>query len=124
MVSMHSGDKTETESPTTEKSRVVSSILAKDKTLANIWLSKPLSWINDRNLCAALGGGGERRTLINADPMVEVRTIQQLSFPKNDSVNSAFITESVPKLRYESVVVIAVVWNISQNAVMLDASAS
>ncbi|OWY92777.1 hypothetical protein PHMEG_00038080 [Phytophthora megakarya] len=37
----------------------------------------------------------------------EVRLIHDLSFPKTASVNSAFVAESVPKVRYASVSVIA-----------------
>ncbi|ETI37343.1 hypothetical protein F443_16654 [Phytophthora nicotianae P1569] len=40
----------------------------------------------------------------DADPNEEVRTIHDLSFPKYDSVNSSFITDSVPRVCYESVV--------------------
>ncbi|ETP07198.1 hypothetical protein F441_16482 [Phytophthora nicotianae CJ01A1] len=43
----------------------------------------------------------------DADPNEEVRTIHDLSFPKYDSVNSSFITDSVPRVCYESVVRIA-----------------
>ncbi|ETI53325.1 hypothetical protein F443_03703 [Phytophthora nicotianae P1569] len=43
----------------------------------------------------------------DADPNEAVRTSHDLSFPKNDSVNSSFITDSVPRVCYESVVRIA-----------------
>ncbi|EEY60728.1 uncharacterized protein PITG_21371 [Phytophthora infestans T30-4] len=41
------------------------------------------------------------------DPNEEVRTIHDLSFSKNDSVNSALVADSIPKVRYKSVAIIA-----------------
>jgi hypothetical protein len=41
------------------------------------------------------------------DPLDKVRTIHDLSYPKDDSVNSAFVADSVPRVRYDSVVIIA-----------------
>ncbi|OWZ03126.1 hypothetical protein PHMEG_00025201 [Phytophthora megakarya] len=52
---------------------------------------------------------GQRLAVEKKDihPSVGVRLIHDLSFPKNDSVNAAFVIGSVPKVRYESVVIIA-----------------
>ncbi|OWZ17177.1 hypothetical protein PHMEG_0008918 [Phytophthora megakarya] len=41
------------------------------------------------------------------DPAEEVPTIHDLSYPKNGSVNVAFVTNSVPNAHYKSVIVIA-----------------
>ncbi|OWZ07715.1 LOW QUALITY PROTEIN: hypothetical protein PHMEG_00019858 [Phytophthora megakarya] len=54
-------------------------------------------------VCSPLGAVEKK----GVDPAEEVRTIHDLSYPKNDSVNVAFVTDSVPKVRYKSVIVIA-----------------
>jgi hypothetical protein len=54
-------------------------------------------------VCSPLGAVEKK----DADPSEEVRTIHDLSYPRNESVNDAFIAESVPKVRYESVTIIA-----------------
>ncbi|OWZ06621.1 hypothetical protein PHMEG_00021103 [Phytophthora megakarya] len=54
-------------------------------------------------VCSPLGAVEKK----DVDPAEEVRTIHDLSYPKNDSVNVAFVTDSVPKVRYKSVIVVA-----------------
>jgi hypothetical protein len=47
--------------------------------------------------CSYLGAVEKK----DADPAVEVRTIHDLSFPSSDSVNSAYVAESIPKVYYK-----------------------
>lgn len=54
-------------------------------------------------ICSPLGAVEKK----GVDPAEEVHTIHDLSYPKDDSVNAAFLAESVPKVRYESVTMIA-----------------
>ncbi|GMF22438.1 unnamed protein product [Phytophthora lilii] len=54
-------------------------------------------------VCSPLGAVEKK----GVDPSDEVRVIHDLSFPKNTSVNAAFVAESVPKVQYASVVGIA-----------------
>jgi hypothetical protein len=54
-------------------------------------------------ICSPLGAVEKK----DVDPLDEVRTIHDLSYPKDDSVNSAFVADSVPRVRYDSVAIIA-----------------
>ncbi|OWZ03855.1 LOW QUALITY PROTEIN: hypothetical protein PHMEG_00024344 [Phytophthora megakarya] len=89
-----------------EESRIVSMLHAVTKSLRDGQESGQYM-IVDANLldqwpdvvCSLLGVVEKKGT----DPSEEVRTIHGLSFPKDCSVNDAFATESVPKVRYESV---------------------
>ncbi|GMF53173.1 unnamed protein product [Phytophthora fragariaefolia] len=55
-------------------------------------------------VCSPLGAVEKK----GINPSEEVLAIHDLSFPKRNSANDAFIEESVPKVRYESVKTIAV----------------
>ncbi|OWZ06290.1 LOW QUALITY PROTEIN: hypothetical protein PHMEG_00021475 [Phytophthora megakarya] len=69
--------------------------LVVDADILNLW---------PEVVCSPLGAVEKK----GVNPAEEVRTIHDLSFPKRSSVNDVFIAASVPKVRYESVKIIAV----------------